>query len=166
VIAGGLIGGDHAAATPVEPPIVRDRFLVGVGVDLGTAVLANAWLGWMIAPDLGVFASATGGETIDAPSLRFLAIGARYWLSPRWFTEARLGRISVAQDDCGLISGPCKLAGVGFSGGLGVELFHSPHASLALHVGFVAGPHDALLEPVLWGGGGVYAGLAVHYFGP
>jgi hypothetical protein len=150
-----------AESTPIRltAGTERDRFLVGGGVGVGTALVGDVWLGWMILPDLGISLSGMwSGESIvseGSETFRLLAVGARYWFAGRVFVDARVGAMHGESftSDAGHRSNN-KLGGYG---GLGVELISDLHGALELRVGLASSGSSGA-------SGGLFGGLAVSFY--
>lgn len=114
-------------------PAGRQGPFVGAGLDIGpqSALVGDVQVGWMIAPWVGVFVSLSG-LLVDDGAAHLQGAGLRL-ASGVAFAEARIlsiGSFDHECDDGSCSDGTTHIVLVG----AGVELVHSQHVALDLHL--------------------------------
>lgn len=124
-------------------PVGRQGPFVGVGLDIGpqAALVGDVQVGWMIAPWVGVFASLSG-LLVDDGAAHLRGAGLRL-ASGVAFAEARIlsiGSFDHECDDGSCSDGTTRIVLVG----AGVELVHSQHVALDLHLHVLTDGRDSV----------------------
>ena len=124
-------------------PVGRQGPFVSVGLDIGpqSALVGDVQVGWMIAPWVGVFVSLSG-LLVDDGAAHLRGAGLRL-ASGVAFAEARIlsiGSFDHECDDGSCSDGTTHIVLVG----AGVELVHSQHVALDLHLHVLTDGRDSV----------------------
>lgn len=132
-------GSGNAGTAPVE----HQGPFVGFGLDVGpqSVLVGDVQVGWMIAPWVGVFVSLSG-LLVDDGAAHLRGAGLRL-ASGVAFAEARILSVSSFDRECddgSCSDGTTHIVLVG----AGVELLHSEHVALDLHLHVLTDGRDSV----------------------
>jgi hypothetical protein len=137
--AGPAPGSSSAGADPVE----RQGPFVGVGLDVGpqSALVGDLQVGWMLAPWVGVFVSLSG-LLVDESAAHLRGVGLRL-ASGVAFAEGRILSVGLLDRECD--DDPCGDSTTHIVLlGAGVELVHTQHVALDLHLHVLTDGRDSV----------------------
>src|SRR5512140_3285533 len=140
---------DPAITHCLPPPTVgqdHEGLMLGAGIGVGTGLTGDLRLGWMLAPQIAVFATGVWSNSVqDAGSdFRLLGGGLRFWLAESVFCDVRVG---YAQGHHHEVEPPAMRDPTGAGGmvGLGVEFVRSKTFGLELNAALMKGGESGAL---------------------
>jgi len=101
----------------------RKGLVVGIGLGAGAGTQADLRLGWMVRPQLALFATALAGTSEADDDYQLVGAGARLWATDLVFFDARAGFAMLQHTNYfdGEVLDVERPNGLGWSAGIGIE---------------------------------------------